>query len=109
MRVADGELEVGALELRPVADALDLEVLLEALRHAFDHVRDERAREAVERTVLPALGRARHDDLRLPLVDLHAGRHVLRQLAERTIHLNAPRRDRHHDAGGELDGSAADS
>jgi hypothetical protein len=51
------ELQVGALELRAVADALDLEVLLEALRDTLDHVRDERPRQAVQRAVLAALGR----------------------------------------------------
>ena len=103
MREADGELEVGALELRAVADALDLEVLLEALRDALDHVRDERPREAVQRPILAALGRAGHDDLRLRLLDLHARGHVLAQLAERAVHLNAAGRDRHHDPGGQLD------
>ena len=56
MRVADGELEVAALELGAVADTLDLEVLLEAVRHALDHVRDERAREPVQRAILAAVG-----------------------------------------------------
>src|SRR5215471_11240949 len=57
MRVADIELQVGALERRAVADALDLELLLEALRDALDHVRDERPRQTVQRAVLSALGR----------------------------------------------------
>ena len=109
MRVADRELEIGSLELRAVADALDLEVLLESLRHALDHVRDQRPRQPVERAILTAIGRARHDDLRLRLLDLHARGNVLRELAERPVHLNAARGDRHHDAGGKIDGSAADS
>src|SRR6478672_11101582 len=57
VRVADAELEVGALERGAVTDALDLELLLEALRDALDHVRHERPRQAVQRPVLPALGR----------------------------------------------------
>ena len=57
MRVADVQLQVGAAQGRAIADALDLEVLLEALRDALDHVRDQRAREPVERAVLAALGR----------------------------------------------------
>src|ERR1043166_5666233 len=36
MRVADVELERRAAQRRAVADALDLEALLEALRHALD-------------------------------------------------------------------------
>src|SRR6476620_4600019 len=57
MRVADAQLEVGALEGGPVADALDLELPLEALRDALDHVRDERSGQAVQSTVIAALGR----------------------------------------------------
>src|SRR5262249_14818801 len=60
--IADVELEVGALERRAVANALDLELLLEALGDALDHVRDQRARQAVQRTILPALGRPRDRD-----------------------------------------------
>src|SRR2546423_1336669 len=63
VRVADVELEVGALEGGAVADALDLETLLEALRHALHHVRHERPRQPVQRTVFPAFGRPRDDDL----------------------------------------------
>src|SRR5690348_4894520 len=69
--VADVELEVGALERGAVADTLDLQLLLEALRDALDHVRDERPRQTVQRAVLAALGRARDDDLAVPLLDLH--------------------------------------
>src|SRR5947208_12798964 len=54
--VSDLQLEIGALERRAVADALDLQALLEALRHAFDHVGDERARQPVQRAVVAALG-----------------------------------------------------
>ena len=57
VRVADGELEVLALQLRAVADALDLQALLVAVGDALDHVRDERAREAVQRAVFAAVGR----------------------------------------------------
>src|SRR5215831_7158172 len=56
MRIADVELEVGALERCAIADALDLELLLEALRDALHHVRDQGPGEAVQRPVLAALG-----------------------------------------------------
>ena len=69
MRVAERELEVAAAQLRAVADALDLEPLLEAVGDALDHVRDERAREAVQRAVLAAVGRARDDELVVVLLD----------------------------------------
>src|SRR5690348_12788382 len=52
VRVAHVQLEVGALERGAVADALDLELLLEALRDALHHVRHERARETVQRAIL---------------------------------------------------------
>src|SRR6476646_8661007 len=104
VRVADAELEVGALERRAVADALDLELLLEALRHALDHVRDQRPGQAVERAILAALGRAGDGDRVLFLRDLYPRRDVLRQLAERPVDHHAPRRDRHGDARGNFDG-----
>ena len=53
---------VGAAQRGAIADALDLEALLEALRDALDHVRDQRARQAVQRAILAALGRAGDDD-----------------------------------------------
>src|SRR3954464_15244355 len=61
--VAQRELEVGALELRAVADALDLERLREAGGHALDHVGDQRAGQAVQRPVLGAVGGPGDDDL----------------------------------------------
>ena len=41
----DIQLQVAATQDRPVADALQLEPLLETLRHPFDHVRDQRPRQ----------------------------------------------------------------
>ena len=58
VRVAEREHELVALELGAVADALDLEPLLEAVGDALDHVRDQAAGEAVQRAVLAAVGRA---------------------------------------------------
>jgi hypothetical protein len=54
-RVAEAERElerVGTLGLGAVADADDLELLAEAVGDADDHVVDEAAGEAVQRTVL---------------------------------------------------------
>src|SRR5580765_7545476 len=48
VRVPEGEAHGLSRGLSAVADPLDLEVLTEALRHAGDRVRQERAREAVE-------------------------------------------------------------
>ena len=77
-----------------VADALDLEALLEALGDALDHVRDQRARQAVQRAVLAAVGRPRDARRRLLLRDRHAQRDVLRELAERPVDLHAAGRRR---------------
>src|SRR6187551_1736459 len=60
VRVAQRQLEVPALELRAVADALDLQALLEAVGDPLDHVGDQAAGEAVQGAVLAAIGRALH-------------------------------------------------
>src|SRR5262245_1707854 len=109
MRVADAEFEVGALECGAVADPLDLETLLEALRHALDHVRDQRTRQPVQRPVLPALGRPRDDDLAVALLDLHPGGNLLLQRPERAGDRYAGRVDRDADAVGDGDGDVADT
>src|ERR671926_103230 len=99
MRIPHRELEIGSLQLRAVPDALDLEALLESLRDAVDHVRDQGPRQAVQRAVLAALRRARDEDLVVLFLDLHAQRNRLRELAERAVDLNTARRDRDHDTG----------
>ena len=69
VRVADAQLERRPAQRGAVADALDLEALLEALRDALDHVRHERARQAVQRAVLAALGRALDEEHPVVLLD----------------------------------------
>src|SRR5215208_2511804 len=76
-----------------VTHALDFEPLLESLRNALDHVRDQRPRQPVEGSVLAALGRPRDDDLAVVLLDLHPWRDRLRELPERPVHHHAPRGD----------------
>src|SRR6266404_4217411 len=109
MRVADLQLQVRALERRAVADPLDLEALLEALRHTLDHVRDECPRQAVQRAIVAALRRTRDDDGAVLLRDRHARRHVLLEGPERACDGHAPRLHRHRHAGGALDGLSSDS
>src|SRR5581483_11411457 len=109
VRVAHTELEIRSFERSPVADTLDLELLLEALRHPLDHVRHECPRQAVQRSVLATLGRAGDDDLAVPLLDLHPSGNLLLQRAERPGHGDARRLDRDGDAVGDLDGCVADS
>src|SRR4051794_23486624 len=109
VRVAERELEVAALEHGAVAHALDLEALLEAGRHALDHVRHERAGEAVERAVLGAVGRARDDELAVVLRDVDVARHALGELAARAADPHELWLDRDQHAVGDRDGLSADS
>src|SRR6476660_5143484 len=109
MRVTDVQLQVGALERGAVADALDLELLLEALRDALDHVRHECPCQAVQRPGVPALGWPRDDDLAVALLDLHPRRNLLLQRPERAGDRDAGRLDRDGDAVRDRDGCVADS
>ena len=56
--VADGQHDRLLVHAGLVADALDLELLLVALRHALDHVGDQAARQAVQATGFAARRRA---------------------------------------------------
>src|SRR5437870_2734551 len=85
MREAERENQPVALLLSAVADAIDLERLLEAGRHAGDHVCDERARQAVELLVRPTLGRAAHLERAVLADDLHGGMEVALELALRAF------------------------
>src|SRR3954451_16899422 len=109
VRVAERELEVAALELRAVADALDLEALLEAGRDALDHVGDERAGQAVQRAVLGAVRRARDDELGVVLGDVDVARDALGELAARPADADELGLDRDQHAVGDRDGLSADS
>src|SRR4051812_29608416 len=109
VRVADLKLDVAALQDRAVADALDLEALLEALGHAGDHVRDQRAGEAVERAVVAAVGRARDDELAVLLLDRDVARLALLERPARAGDAHDLGLDRDLDAGGDGDGLLTDS
>src|SRR3954454_11774390 len=103
MRVAHRQLEVLALECCAVADALDLEALLEAVGHALDHVRHERAGEAVQRAMVAAVRRTRDRDLAVILLDLHVARDALLKLTLRALHAHELRLDRELHARGDRD------
>src|SRR5207248_8512206 len=60
--VAQRELDGPALQLRAIADPDDLELPLEAVLDAADHVGDERPREAVERAHLAVVSRPGDDE-----------------------------------------------
>src|SRR6185369_12826833 len=49
VRIAERDVQVGASHLGAVADAVYLKYAREAFAHAFDHIRDQLTREAVQR------------------------------------------------------------
>ena len=71
VRVAERHLQALAFQRRPVADALDLQFLLEAVGDALDHVRDQAAGEAVKGAMLASIGGAGDGDRAVRLLDLH--------------------------------------
>src|SRR5262249_40186100 len=91
MREADAELERRPAQRGAIADALDLETLLEAFCDALDHVRDQRSGQPVERAVGTAVARPRDGDRAVVLLDLHPLRNRLCQLALRPVDRHAPR------------------
>src|SRR5215207_9145881 len=109
VRVAERQLEVAALELGAIADALDLERLGEAGSDALDHVRDQRAGEAVQRAVLRAVGRPRDEQLAVLLLDVDHARLALLEVAARAGHAYDLGLDRDGDRVGDRDGLASDA
>ena len=110
MAETERQLEGGvALGGRAVTDADDLELLDEALAHTDDHVVDERAHEAVHRTVLTLVVRALDEQLRplLPHGDLTGDVEVEGALG--ALEGDAATSDRRLDAAGNRDGSASHS
>ena len=108
MGVADGELEVFALQRRAVADALDLKALLEARGDALDHVGDQRARQPVECAVLAAVGGALDEQLLVLLGDLDVAVDALAQFAFGAVDADALGVDRDRHAGRQGDGLSSD-
>src|SRR5687768_13747367 len=101
--LAELELELVALRVRTIADAGDLEGLGEALGHALDQVRDQRALHAPERPRrLGSIGRLDHDRIAFDgVADLLA--HPQGEIALGPLHAehavldsgSDPARDRH--------------
>ena len=54
VREPEGQLQVGPLELRAVADAADIQLLRVAVGHALHHIGDERADQARAGRGLPS-------------------------------------------------------
>ena len=88
VRVPEREVDLLTLQLRAVADADDVELLLEALGHAEHGVGDEAAREAVELAELLVVALERRGQLVAVLREFHAGRNPLRDGALRPLDLD---------------------
>src|SRR6266508_891363 len=109
VRVAERERQLLAGELRAVPGAADLEVLRIALRDADDHVRDERARQSVDRARRLRVVAALHDHAAVLARHLHRGVERARELALRALHLHRAALDREVDVLRERDGEPADA
>src|SRR5947209_8119365 len=108
--VADRQDDLVLVLAGLVADALDLQPLLEAVGHALDHVVDQAAGQAVQRPALPFVVAAGDvDDLLARVVldgDLLAERRL--QLALGAFDAHGAVLDLHLDGGGDDDGLFSD-
>src|SRR5262249_40655699 len=109
MRIAESKLDVLALHLGAIADAHDLELALEAFLDAVDHVRDERAHEAVQRTHGTVVGAARDGHHVVRETHGEAARHGLTELALRSLRANGLALHGHLDPLRDGDGLLTDS
>jgi len=78
--------ETGSVSQPIALIADDLELLLEPLRHPFDHVGHEGAGETVERLVLVLIRGTAHDNLAVLERHLHRRVERARKLALRPLH-----------------------
>ena len=109
VRVAERELDRGALRLHAVSGADHLETLGVSLGHADDLVLDERAREAVERARVALVVRSGHDDLVVVEGDPDGLRDREAELALGALDGDGLAVDLHLDTTGDVDGHASDS
>jgi len=84
-RVAQRERHRVARHLGAIADAIDLKLARPALSHAFDHVGEVRADQAVARPVLARIIRPRHNKLVAFQLDADALRESLGQFTFRPL------------------------
>src|SRR6188508_2213201 len=87
--VAHDQVYTIGLCLGLVSDTLDLEVLAEALGHAFHHVLHQSAGQAVERLVPLFLAGPGNGELIVAEGQLHLGVELTAQLAARALHRDA--------------------
>jgi hypothetical protein len=107
--VAEGQLKVAPLQERAITDALNLERLREAGRHAFDHVRDQRAREPVKGPVLGAIGRAGDEQVAVLLDNVDRAVLALLEVASGPVHAYDLSLHRDGDGRGDGDGLSTDT
>src|SRR5262245_28138296 len=88
VRVAQGEHNLFALDLRAVADADDVELPLEAVGHAGDGVRHETSRQAVQLLQLRVLARGLRNEMAVGQLEVDAHGMRLTQFTLRALHLN---------------------
>src|SRR5262245_24159614 len=99
VREADRELDrVRALRLGAVADADDLELTREAVRHALDHVRDQAALQAVQRTIRALVVCTRNHQRVAVARHLDIADDVVLELTLRALHTDVRPADRDLDA-----------
>src|SRR5215218_7658051 len=106
------ELQVDAAGPRgggAVADADDLELLGEALRHARHHVGDQRTSETVQRAVLALVVGTTHEQLVALAGDGDVDGRVVLERPLRTLHRDVVAVERHVDAARDHDWLLADS
>src|SRR5215218_131710 len=111
-RVREAELQVDAARPRgggAVADADDLQLLGEALRHARHHVGDQRTGETVQRAVLALVVGTTHEELVALTGDGDVDGRVVLEGPLRTLDRDVVAVERHVDAARDRDGLLADS
>src|SRR5688572_19238660 len=109
VREAEREIELVALALGAVADADQLQLLLEALGDAVDHVRDQRPQRAGHRVGMPRIARRLELEAVLHFFDLDVALELLAQAAEGTLDQDLAGRDGHLDLFRQDDREVSDS
>src|ERR671919_914692 len=109
VRVTHLQLERVAAHRGAVADTDDGQALLVPLRYALDHVRDERAREAMQAPVESLITRSLDADRGVLLDDAHLGMETRAERSARALHGHRGVLDRDVDPARDLDGLSADT
>src|SRR2546421_6036401 len=90
MGVTHRKRQVLARDRRAESDAVHLQRLLITFGDALDHIGEQRARQAMQRPMLLALGWARNGQRPVLLTDLQVGVELTSKGALRPLHRHAP-------------------